>query len=97
MLCSEFAARTTAAAFIELNNKLKAELDVKEDMIKIPFTNRERFRTMHPDRLVKILSDAGCITEMERTDTEKKKQGKRKKGCEREWRAWKGVMVQYLS
>jgi len=27
---------------------------------------------MHPDRLVKILSDAGCITEMERTDTEKK-------------------------
>jgi len=72
MLCSEFAARTTVAAFIELNNKLKEELGVEKNVIIIPFTNRERFRTMHPDRLVKILSDAGCITEMERTDTEKK-------------------------
>jgi hypothetical protein len=72
MLCSEFAARTTVAAFIELNNKLKEELGVEKDVIIMPFTNRERFRTMHPDRLVKILSDAGCITEMERTDTEKK-------------------------
>ncbi|MDF3047123.1 MAG: hypothetical protein K0R73_241 [Candidatus Midichloriaceae bacterium] len=78
MLCSEFAARTTVAAFIELNNKLKEKLgkelgiEVEEDVINIPFSNRERFRTMHPDRLLEILSDKGCIKEMERTETEKK-------------------------
>ncbi len=72
MLCSEFAARTTVAAFIELNNRLKEELSIKEDVIKIPFTERERFRTMHPDRLLKILGDAGCIESLARTPTERK-------------------------
>lgn len=72
MLCSEFAARTTVAAFIELNNRLKADLGIEEDVIKMPFNEKERFSKVHPDRLLKILKDAGCLEEIERTETEKK-------------------------
>lgn len=73
MMCSEFAARTTAAALIELDKRLKDELgitDPKTHVINMPFDARERFSRIHPDRLIKILQEAKCITQLPRTQTE---------------------------
>ncbi len=70
MICSEFAARTTALAFIKLNEQLQKDLDTTENVIDIPFDARERFSKIHPDRLLKILMDKGCIEKAPRTKTE---------------------------
>jgi hypothetical protein len=70
MICSEFAARTTAAAFIELNKMLQKVLDTTENVIDIPFDARERFSKIHPDRLLQILGAKGCIEQAPRTKTE---------------------------
>ncbi len=70
MICSEFAARTTAVAFIELNKRLQTALETTENVIEIPFDARERFSKIHPDRLLKILAAKGCIEEAPRTKTE---------------------------
>ena len=63
MLCSEFVAHTTIAALVELNAQLKDVVGVEAQMVRMPFGEHEDLRAMHPDRLVSVLKQAGCIEE----------------------------------
>ncbi|MFN7038574.1 MAG: hypothetical protein ACK4OM_03285 [Alphaproteobacteria bacterium] len=75
MICSEFAAKTTIAAFVALDKELKKELGITDPnvhVIEMPFDKREKLSRMHPDRLIKVLQDKGCIEKQGPTPTQKK-------------------------
>ncbi len=74
MICSEFVAKSTVAAFVELNERLGIKLDEnnvtkgKEDLVKIPISQHERLDRIHPERLVTLLDKAGCLTKVKSDD-----------------------------
>ena len=69
MVCSEFAAKTTIAVLVELDNRLKKEIGTEDTVIQMPFSTRESLRYVNPNRLTKILDDAGCIEKVEPGET----------------------------
>ena len=62
MICSEFVARSLVAALHETNENLKEKLGVEgsASVIKIPL-ERENLHRVHPERLIKLLHDQGCL------------------------------------
>lgn len=74
MICSEFVAKSTVAAFVELNERLRIKLDENnlprkpEDLVEIPISRKERLERIHPERLVTLLDKAGCLTAVGRDD-----------------------------
>ena len=74
MICSEFVAKSTVAAFVELNERLGIKLDENniprklEDLVTIPISRKERLERIHPERLVTLLDKAGCLTEVGRDE-----------------------------
>lgn len=74
MICSEFVAKSTVAAFVELNERLGTKLDEnnvtrgKEDLVKIPIPQNERLERIHPERLVTLLDKAACLTKVKSDD-----------------------------
>ncbi len=74
MICSEFVAKSTVAAFVELNERLGQNLDEhnlprgKDDLVRVPISPNERLERIHPQRLVTLLDQAGCLKEVERDE-----------------------------
>ncbi|MBN8827571.1 MAG: hypothetical protein J0H68_02570 [Sphingobacteriia bacterium] len=60
-LCSQFAAEAVLAAVVELNEQIKKEYGITEDLIQIPFDKGEKLSRVNPGRLYKLLDQAGCI------------------------------------
>lgn len=61
-ICSEFATKSTIAAMVELNKQLSKDLGMEEvEVVKIPFSKSEILQTVHPTRMVNILTESGCI------------------------------------
>jgi hypothetical protein len=74
MICSEFAARTTVAAIAGIDMKLKDVLGITDKnthVVEMPFDKKEKLSKVHPDRLVKILQEKGCIEKQQPTPTQK--------------------------
>lgn len=71
MICSEFAARSIGSCIDQTNRLMALDLvandliDQEETIIKNPISNKERIDRTHPERLVKILQDSGCITKVQ--------------------------------
>ena len=74
MICSEFVAKSTVTAFVELNERLGVKLDENniprkpEDLVTIPISRKERLERIHPERLITLLDKAACLTEVGRDD-----------------------------
>lgn len=84
MLCSEFAAKTIVKALYELNKDLTEEgivediqlgkqkknaANQKPQIIDMVF-ERERFSTMHPERLLKVLQKKNCVIKLKPSKTQ---------------------------
>ncbi len=67
MLCSSFVARTTIASLVELNQRVAAAVGVSpgKELIKVPIGKHENLNVMHPDRLLSVLKDKGCLVKVE--------------------------------
>jgi hypothetical protein len=71
MICSEFSARSIASCIDQTNRLMALDLmahdlvDKEKTIIKNPISNKERFDRIHPERLVKILQDSGCTTQVQ--------------------------------
>lgn len=71
MLCSEFVAKTTIAALVELENQIKEEakknplVNFKGTMVKIPISEHEKLSKLDPERFLKILKDKKCVERVE--------------------------------
>lgn len=67
MLCSSFVARTTIASLMELNRRVATAVGVSADneLIKVPIGKHENLSVMHPDRLLSVLKDKGCLVKVE--------------------------------
>lgn len=72
MICSEFVAKSTVTAFVELNKRLGVKCDENnilgkpEELVTIPISKKERLEKIHPERLITLLDKAGCLREVER-------------------------------
>jgi len=66
MICSEYTTKLIIAALYELDADLKKMLgdDSNEKVVNIPFDSFERFRAMHPDKLLEILKAHDCVEEV---------------------------------
>lgn len=67
MICSEFAARTTIAALIELNDVLSMKLykDMDHNVLDIPISRNEKLSRLHPGRLMHALKNKDCIIKID--------------------------------
>lgn len=65
MICSEFASYVTIASLAELDKQLKEELGIQGSIINLPFSKKERIENIHPERLLRILQDKGCIEQFQ--------------------------------
>ena len=63
MLCSEFAAKATLTAFVELNDWIEKETGVKK-ALNTPIENKEVLNRVHPQRLLELMESSGCVTEV---------------------------------
>jgi hypothetical protein len=61
MICSEFVAKSTIAALVELNEQLKLETSSTEDIIKIPISRNEDLQYFNPENFVKRLQEHNCL------------------------------------
>jgi len=67
MTCSEFAAKSTIASLLELNQQLCKEFDKDEktfQFISLPFPAKEKFKTMQPDRLRQLIAEKNALIEV---------------------------------
>ncbi|MEM6338338.1 MAG: hypothetical protein AAF673_00220, partial [Pseudomonadota bacterium] len=63
MLCSEFAAKATLTAFVELNDWIEKETGVKK-ALNTPIENKEVLNRVHPQRLLELMESSGCVKEV---------------------------------
>lgn len=70
MICSEFVAKSTVAALIELNETIIRDLDEKgitysnKNIIEMPISKYESLEKIHPQRLIRLLNQTGCLEEI---------------------------------
>lgn len=69
MVCSEFVVKSTVSALFETNEILTKQLNsegisCETDVVTIPL-KRERLKRVHPERLVKVFDEVGCLTKVE--------------------------------
>ncbi len=73
IICSEFTAKMTLLALVELEQQLVTKIQEKTpdfkiktgELIKIPFNEFEDLSKVHPARLIKILQKANAIEKIE--------------------------------
>ena len=63
MLCSEFAAKAALTAFVELNDWIEKETGVKK-ALNTPIENKEVLNRVHPQRLLELMENSGCVKEV---------------------------------
>ncbi len=64
MVCSEFASRLAIVSIMKSNEKLQKDLGIESNTLNIPFSQKEDLNAVYPDRLVKILKKAKCVTQI---------------------------------
>jgi hypothetical protein len=70
MFCSEFVARGVVATFVTLNERLVKKMkeqgiEVSDEIIKNPIPKEHSLKTTHPQKLIDLLNDSGCIEVVE--------------------------------
>ena len=64
MLCSEFAAKASLTAIIELSDWIEKETGVKK-ALNTPIDKHEVLDRVDPQRLLELLKSSGCVTEIQ--------------------------------
>ncbi|NQY43309.1 MAG: hypothetical protein HRT87_08205 [Legionellales bacterium] len=68
MTCSEFVARCTFAALVELDQEIKDDLNIKDDkknIIKIPISKNQNLDNMTAKKFLMILEKHNCVEKVE--------------------------------
>ncbi len=69
MICSEFVTRSTISSLVKSNEELSKELGI-DNALQIPFSKYEDLNKVHTQRLIDILMEKECITQVRKPKIE---------------------------
>ncbi|MSO14234.1 hypothetical protein [Rickettsiales endosymbiont of Trichoplax sp. H2] len=69
MICSEFVTRSTIASLVKSNEELSEKLGINNSL-QIPFSKYEDLNKVHTQRLIDILMEKECITQVRKPNIE---------------------------